>query len=100
MWRLSLSRSSAIFWLAASPTLVGQRPTAADHVCVIRLTVRQHVLCKCYKHSHGFQDRETTAMHGVIGRIDDFGRPAWIVLMVLGFIVYWPIGLAVLAYII
>ena len=39
-------------------------------------------------------------MHGVIGRIDDFGRPAWIVLMVLGFIVYWPIGLAVLAYII
>jgi hypothetical protein len=39
-------------------------------------------------------------MHGVIERIDDFGRPAWIVLMVLGFIVYWPIGLAVLAYII
>jgi Protein of unknown function (DUF2852) len=39
-------------------------------------------------------------MHGVIARIDDFGRPAWIVLMVLGFIVYWPIGLAVLAYII
>ncbi|HEY7552048.1 MAG TPA: DUF2852 domain-containing protein [Hyphomicrobiaceae bacterium] len=39
-------------------------------------------------------------MHGVIGRIDDFGRPAWIALMVLGFIVYWPIGLAILAYII
>src|SRR5262245_32861380 len=39
-------------------------------------------------------------MHGVIGRIDDFGRPAWLVLMVLGFIVFWPIGLAVLAYII
>jgi predicted small metal-binding protein len=39
-------------------------------------------------------------MSGVIARIDDFGRPAWIVLMVLGFIVYWPIGLAVLAYII
>jgi hypothetical protein len=38
-------------------------------------------------------------MHGVIARIDDFGKPAWIVLMVLGFIVYWPIGLAVLAYI-
>ena len=39
-------------------------------------------------------------MYGVIARIDDFGRPAWIALMVLGFIVYWPIGLAVLAYII
>ena len=39
-------------------------------------------------------------MIGVIARIDDIGRPAWIVLMVLGFIVYWPIGLAILAYII
>ena len=39
-------------------------------------------------------------MTGVIARIDDIGRPAWIVLMVLGFIVYWPIGLAILAYII
>ena len=36
----------------------------------------------------------------VVARIDDLGRPAWLVLMVLGFIVYWPIGLAVLAYII
>jgi hypothetical protein len=39
-------------------------------------------------------------MHGVIARIDDFGKPAWLVLMVLGFILYWPIGLAILAYII
>jgi hypothetical protein len=39
-------------------------------------------------------------MSGVITRIDDFGRPAWIALMVLGFIVFWPIGLAILAYII
>jgi hypothetical protein len=39
-------------------------------------------------------------MSEVIARIDDFGRPAWIALMVLGFIVYWPIGLAILAYII
>ena len=38
-------------------------------------------------------------MHGVIARIDDFGRPAWLVLMVLGFIAFWPIGLAILAYI-
>lgn len=39
-------------------------------------------------------------MSEVVARIDDFGRPAWLVLMVLGFIVFWPIGLAVLAYII
>ena len=37
-------------------------------------------------------------MH-VIARIDDLGKPAWIVLMVLGFILYWPIGLAILAFI-
>lgn len=33
-----------------------------------------------------------------VARIDDFGKPAWITLMVLGFIVAWPIGLAILAY--
>jgi hypothetical protein len=40
------------------------------------------------------------ATSGVIARIDGFGRPAWIALMVIGFIVFWPIGLAILAYII
>ena len=39
-------------------------------------------------------------MSDVVARIDDLGRPAWIALMVLGFIVFWPIGLAILAYII
>ena len=39
-------------------------------------------------------------MSEVIARIDDFGRAAWIALMVLGFIVYWPVGLAILAYVI
>ena len=39
-------------------------------------------------------------MSDVVARIDDFGRPAWIALMVIGFIVFWPIGLAVLAYLI
>jgi Protein of unknown function (DUF2852) len=37
-------------------------------------------------------------MSDVVARIDDFGRPAWIALMVVGFIVFWPIGLAILAY--
>ena len=32
--------------------------------------------------------------------LDERGKPAWIVAMVLGFIVFWPIGLAILAYMI
>ena len=39
-------------------------------------------------------------MSDVVARIDDLGRPAWIALMVIGFIVFWPIGLAILAYLI
>ena len=31
-------------------------------------------------------------------KIDDYGRPAWIVLTVLGFMVWWPLGLALLAF--
>jgi Protein of unknown function (DUF2852) len=38
------------------------------------------------------------AMSEAIARIDDYGRPAWLALMVLGFIVFWPVGLAILAY--
>ncbi len=30
--------------------------------------------------------------------LDDIPRPMWIVLMILGFIFFWPIGLGVLAY--
>ncbi|MCY4169725.1 MAG: DUF2852 domain-containing protein [Rhodobacter sp.] len=32
--------------------------------------------------------------------LDERGKGAWIALMVVGFIIYWPIGLAVLAYMI
>ncbi|SER98551.1 Protein of unknown function [Tranquillimonas rosea] len=32
--------------------------------------------------------------------LDDRGKGAWIALMVLGFIAFWPIGLALLAYMI
>ena len=39
-------------------------------------------------------------MNEMAMKLDDFGRPAWIALMVVGFIVFWPIGLAILAYII
>ena len=33
-------------------------------------------------------------------RLDDFGKPAWIGLMILGFIIFWPVGLAILGYLI
>lgn len=35
----------------------------------------------------------------VTGRMDDIGKPAWIAAMVLGFVIWWPIGLAILAFI-
>lgn len=37
-------------------------------------------------------------MTAVVSQLDDWGKPAWITVMVLGFIIFWPIGLAVLAY--
>lgn len=33
-------------------------------------------------------------------KLDDLGRPAWIALMIVAFIVFWPLGLGVLAYLI
>ncbi|MFX9169522.1 DUF2852 domain-containing protein, partial [Acinetobacter baumannii] len=39
-------------------------------------------------------------MTDVVARLDDLGRPAWIGIMVLGFILFWPLGLAILAYLI
>lgn len=37
---------------------------------------------------------------GIAARLDDYGKPAWIGLMVLGFILCWPVGLAMLAFLI
>ncbi len=37
---------------------------------------------------------------GIAARLDDFGKPAWIALMIAGFIVFWPLGLAMLAFLI
>ena len=35
---------------------------------------------------------------GLVQKLDDWGKPAWIALMVAGFIFFWPIGLAILFY--
>jgi Protein of unknown function (DUF2852) len=37
-------------------------------------------------------------MHQMVDRMDDVGRPAWIGLMVVAFIVFWPLGLGLLAF--
>src|SRR5438270_7343141 len=34
----------------------------------------------------------------IAATIDEIGNPAWIALVVLSFIVYWPLGLAMLAF--
>jgi len=36
----------------------------------------------------------------IAAKLDDIGKPAWIGVMVLGFILFWPVGLAILAYLI
>ena len=34
----------------------------------------------------------------LLAKMDEFGRPAWIAAVVLGFWLFWPIGLAMLGY--
>jgi hypothetical protein len=38
------------------------------------------------------------AMDTATAKLDQFGKPAWIALVVLGFMVWWPLGLVVLAF--
>jgi hypothetical protein len=38
-------------------------------------------------------------MH-LVATLDEYGKPAWIIAMIAGFLVWWPIGLGVLAYLI
>lgn len=37
-------------------------------------------------------------MDGLMEKLDDIPKPAWIALVVLGFIVFWPVGLGLLIY--
>jgi hypothetical protein len=34
----------------------------------------------------------------LVAKLDELGRPAWIALMIVGFIVWWPLGLITLAF--
>ncbi|MFM6282783.1 MAG: DUF2852 domain-containing protein, partial [Dolichospermum sp.] len=33
-------------------------------------------------------------MNALVAKLDDWGRPGWIGAMVVGFVVFWPVGLA------
>ena len=35
---------------------------------------------------------------GFAAKLDEFGKPAWIALVVLAFLAWWPLGLAMLAF--
>lgn len=37
-------------------------------------------------------------MNALVAKLDDWGRPGWIGAMVVGFVVFWPVGLAILFY--
>ncbi len=37
-------------------------------------------------------------MNEMVAKLDDYGKGAWIAVMVLGFVLFWPVGLAILAY--
>lgn len=39
-------------------------------------------------------------MSDMVAKMDDLGKPAWIAAMVLGFVLFWPIGLGILAFLI
>jgi hypothetical protein len=39
-------------------------------------------------------------MHAIAAQLDDIGKPAWIALTVVSFIVFWPLGLLVLGFLI
>ena len=36
----------------------------------------------------------------VVAKLDELGKPAWIALIILAFFAFWPLGLAILAYVI
>jgi len=36
----------------------------------------------------------------MVAKLDDLGTPIWIALLVLGFVIFWPVGLALLAFLV
>lgn len=49
---------------------------------------------------HPRSGRLTAALMRGRDWLDERGRPGWIVAMILGFVMFWPVGLAILGYMI
>lgn len=43
-------------------------------------------------------ERVRTWLGRVEAKLDEYGRPGWLAAMVVGFILFWPIGLGILGY--
>ena len=43
---------------------------------------------------------EGRTLMNLVATLDEYGKPAWITAMIVGFLLWWPIGLGVLAYLI
>ncbi|TNE58168.1 MAG: DUF2852 domain-containing protein [Alphaproteobacteria bacterium] len=39
-------------------------------------------------------------MQDFLSKMDEMGKPAWLTLMILGFVIFWPVGLAALFFLI
>lgn len=39
-------------------------------------------------------------MTGMVARLDDWGKPAWLATMIVAFVLFWPLGLLVLGFLI
>jgi len=53
-----------------------------------------------YVNVNNIHTEEGSLMQRAIMTLDDYGKPAWITAMIVGFLLWWPIGLSVLAYLI
>ena len=97
-------------------TPIGAAPAAAGSLCsthkskasaaldldtTVRWPIYVNVInIHAWSGSSGAPHHKREAVMPIVAKLDELGRPAWIALMILGFIAWWPLGLATLAYII
>ena len=67
-------------------------PIAGLHEVASYLTAARRDVNVIYIHKGG-------PVMVLVEKLDELGKPAWIALMILGFIVWWPLGLVTLAFI-
>src|SRR4029077_10491851 len=81
----------------AASGLVRPSPGAADHIFCAALDSGQGR--RIYVNVNNIHNREGLTMP-LVATLDEYGKPAWITAMIVGFLLWWPVGLGVLAYLI